>query len=126
MSDMRSPPLLQDCSEAHTRFHTELSRCAYVPLLQWRGCSVIPSWKVIVSAPRGQYSSRALTSPAFFLRDFFKSVVRIFHMMKFAAPLCLIDNGTSAPHHHPMITNPCATAMMKKASLRGALDRRAR
>src|ERR1700742_926262 len=70
MSDMRSPPLLQDRSEAHTRFHTEPSRCAYVPLLQWRECSVIPSWKVIVSAPRGQYSSRALTSPAFFLRVF--------------------------------------------------------
>jgi hypothetical protein len=37
-----------------------------VPLLQWREMFSNPSWKVIVSASRGQYLKPGSSSPAFF------------------------------------------------------------
>jgi hypothetical protein len=99
------------------------------PLLE--GDCVGPTWPILKPGSRepGFFLERFLAglSPArLFLARFLESVVRIFHMMNFATPRSLIDNGTSAPHHRQMITNPCATAMVKKASLPGALDRRAR
>jgi hypothetical protein len=68
MTDMRSERLPQGANADHSVCHAEHSRCAFVPLLQWRGALSNPSWKVIVSASRGQYLKPGSLSPAFFLR----------------------------------------------------------
>src|ERR1035437_10037591 len=48
-------------------FYAEHLRCAYVPLLQVARRVSNPSWKVIVSASRGQYLKPGSLEPGFFL-----------------------------------------------------------
>ena len=48
-------------------FYAEHLRCAYVPLLQVARKLSNPSWKVIVSASRGQYLKPGPLEPGFFL-----------------------------------------------------------
>jgi hypothetical protein len=79
-----------------------------------------PSWKVIVSAQRGQYLEPGSSEPGFFSMRIFTK--KHFHDEKDAVRL------TVEPSHRiiaPMITNACTTAV-KKASLSGASDWRAR
>jgi hypothetical protein len=105
-----------------------------------------PSWKVIVSAQRGQYSKPGSYEPGFFSKQdlaeplqarlFFvltsrpflplRSSTHGFHHEKMRAFSTPVDSGTDAPHHQPMITRSCASRHSKKATLWGASDRCAR
>jgi hypothetical protein len=84
---------------------------------------------VIVSAQRGQYSKPGSHGPGFFFapkRQVFHRAVfsdRDFHDEKDRRPLTV-----ELAHRiiSLMITNPCAFAVMKKASLSGTWDWRAR
>jgi hypothetical protein len=97
-----------------------------------------PSWKVIVSAQRGQYSKPGSHEPGFFCHrsgqasdeafsrsDFQSGIIfhdEVFHNEKDCLPLTVEPADRTITL---MFTNLCATAVMKKASLPGASDRRA-
>jgi hypothetical protein len=71
-----------------------------------------PSWKVIVSASRGQYLKPGSIEPGFFS----------LHHQKPSA----VDSSISALHHSRMVTNSCRNMQSKKAPHPGSSDRRAR
>jgi hypothetical protein len=76
-----------------------------------------PSWKVIVSASRGQYLKPGSFEPGFFSQPVVctcRDMVRI------------VDSAAANDHHVLMVTNPCALLQSKKGSQPGTSDRHAR
>ena len=131
MSDMRLPPLLQSSRRAHSvrtlSFRvarmSPSSSGAGVRLSLLEGDCVGPTRPILKAGLLGArlfFCSDAASFPA---RGFQCSRLSYgFHNEKDRRPL------TAEPAHRIislMITNPCAFAAMKKASLSGASDRRA-
>src|SRR2546423_12599662 len=76
-----------------------------------------PSWKVIVSASRGQCLEPGSSEPGFlFWRKPFTS----------PAPARSLDSFIPPNHHLQMTVSLCRIALSKKAPLPGSGDRRAR
>jgi hypothetical protein len=158
MTDMRLGWLLQAINGDHSvcTLSVRVAHCPPPPVAR-RFSN--PSWKVIVSASRGQYLKPGSCEPGFFssqthlrrkcsLASARKSLIscrqpliasqtaagaasasarwhRFAGYVHAAAPVPSVDSLGRA-NHLPMITNPCAPALSKKAPLPGTSDRRAR
>src|SRR5271154_3839571 len=120
MSDMRSPPLLQGARRDHNVWTLSFRVALMSPSSSGAGVRLSLLEGDCVGPTRPILKAGLLRARLFFYRTVFPLCG--FHHEKNCRP---VDSGTAAPHPPPMITNPGATAV-KKASLSGASDRRAR
>src|SRR5882672_3332868 len=122
MTDMRRGRLMQSANGDHSDWTLRV-RVAHCPPPPVARTLSNPSWKVIVSASRGQYLRPGSFEPGFFLRR------RAFFAATQRHALCRhsdVDRLGVANHHCQMIANMCIAAPSKKAPLAGTGDRRAR
>src|SRR5882724_6147664 len=126
MSDMRRGRLLRGAEAAHNAL-TLSTRVALCPPPPVARALSNPSWKVIVSASRGQYLKPGSHEPGFFSSTWLPgSDDAGLFMRPASARFPAVDRISVAHHHPPMITIPCTVTLSKKAPLPGASDRRAR
>src|ERR1700722_4363201 len=125
MTDMRSEWLPQGTDADHTDLTLSI-RVALCPPPPVARVLSYPSWKVIVSASRGQYLKPGSHEPGFFSWGpcFRARTGSAFWDGRGAARG--IDRISAGHHHSLMITIPCILLSSKKALLPGASDRRAR
>ena len=131
MTDMLAGRLLQGTGTAHNvrTLSIRVALCPPPPVA--RGLSN-PSWKVIVSASRGQYLKPGSFEPGFFLgrrprvRTGGKAAAQSRAVMHEAAPIPRVDRPGAVHHPRAMDRNRRIAASSKKAPHPGASDRRAR
>src|SRR5882672_10952697 len=112
MTDMRRGRLMQSANGDHSDWTLRV-RVAHCPPPPVARALSNPSWKVIVSASRGQYLKPGSYEPGFFSyrTGLFISVAfvsRYFHLL--AINRARIDNALQRDHHRHMITRSCAAS----------------
>src|ERR1700758_731433 len=112
MSDMRLPPLPHGAHADHNTSTLSIRVAHLSPPPVARELSN-PSWKVIVSASRGQYLKPGSPGPGFF-------------SFQRRAEMAVVDSCIHSPHHSPMLTVSCTDMQSKKAPRSGSSDRRTR